>query len=242
MSEFTKNIHYKTKYINNNILTSVPNNINEIRIFLIKSLNDIHSKISMTMKSGASEGFMGYDNAFSRYSTIEGLTLDPSGNHTLDKNDGDGVKNYVGLLDNMNKQDKRINNKTNDMKTQANAIRSKLQILTGYGGGIHRDQVYGGQNYSEITNTNQNQTPLLNTHDDYDNANTLIPFIYDKSVTSTDFYNTSKNKPDPKAKIDAVRDDLNEMLYQQHTLYTIGSITSATFIIAAILLARSSGP
>ena len=245
MSEFTKNIHYKTKYINNNILTSVPNNINEIRIFLIKSLNDIHSKISMTMKSGASEGFMGYDNAFSRYSTIEGLELDASGGHIFGESDGDGVKNYVGLLDNMNKQDKRINNKTNDMKTQANAIRSKLQILTGYDGGIHRDQVYGGQNYSEITKTYKNTskpTPLLNTHDDYDNANTLIPFIYDKSVTSTDFYNTANDKLDPKAKIDAVRDDLNEMLYQQHTLYTIGSITSATFIIAAILLARSSGP
>ena len=57
---------------------------------------------------------------------------------------------------------------------------------------------------------------------------------------ATDFYNTDNDLVDPQAKIDALKEDSEEMLYQQKMLYTIGSLTSATFLITAILLARNS--
>ena len=245
MDEFKTDTAYASKYIDNSLIGKVPKNINEIRIFLINSLKDIHNKISATMKNGASEGFSGYSNdAFRGYSTIEGLTLDASGNHDFDDNDEDGIRRNITLLDEMRKQDNNIDAKTVKMKSNADAIRSKLTKLTGYdvatsihGGTIAVDGDYNdGNKYDAVTGTGA----LLRTHDDYDDNNTLIPFIYDKSSGATDFYKTDSGNLDPKAKIDAIEADLNEMLYQQNTLYTIGSITSATFIITAILLARNS--
>jgi hypothetical protein len=37
---------------------------------------------------------------------------------------------------------------------------------------------------------------------------------------------------------DALQEDINTMLLQQNTLYTIGTLTAATFLVAAILLAK----
>lgn len=37
---------------------------------------------------------------------------------------------------------------------------------------------------------------------------------------------------------DALQEDINTMLLQQNALYTIGTLTAATFLIAAILLAN----
>jgi hypothetical protein len=37
---------------------------------------------------------------------------------------------------------------------------------------------------------------------------------------------------------DARQEDLNELLLQQNSLYTVGTLTAATFLITAIVLAR----
>jgi hypothetical protein len=241
MRKFIDDTAYASKYINNSLIGKVPKNINEIRIPLIKSLNDIHNNISATMKNGASEGFSGYSNdAFRGYSTIEGLELNATGDHRFGDNDGVEIKRNIEILDEMRKQDNNIDAKRDKMKSNADAIRSKLTKLTGYTGDIHEDGKWiPGTDYSNITT---GDAAALKIHDEYDEANTLIPFIYDKSSGATDFYkdDPTGSSPDPKAKIDAIEADLNEMLYQQNTLYTIGSITSATFIITAILLARNS--
>lgn len=234
MKKFKDDVRYKVKYINNALMTSVPQNINEIRIFLIKSLNDIHMKIASVMKSGVSEGF---NTGFREYSTIEGYTVDTAtGNISPDNTLGD---TNLRILDKLRAQNDRINIKKGEMKTEATNIKNKLQTLTGYGGSIHKDSRFiSGTKYKDITK----QDALLRIHDDYDDSNTLIPFIFDDSKTASDYYKRSGNvgKIDPRAKADAVNEDLKEMLYQQKALYTIGSITSATFIITAILLARNN--
>jgi len=239
MKTFSEDDEYKVKYIDNTVLSSVPDTINEIRIFLIKSLTDIHMKISSVMKSGVGEGFKGYDNEFRGYSTIEGYTVDKSGVIISDQTDTPKDAS-LRILDKLKAQHDRINTKTNKMETNADIIRTKLDVLTGYSGTIHNgSDSWGGVNkykYQDITG----DTALLKTHDDYDVNNPMIPFIFDVSG-GTDYYKgKTDGKIDPRAKIDAIDEDLREMLYQQNTLYTIGSITSATFIITAILLARNS--
>jgi hypothetical protein len=151
-------------------------------------------------------------------------------------------------LDKLKAQNIRINAKIVDMSNNADSIRTKLDKLTGYGGTIHSgsDLWTADNKYTVGTDANDTTkvlkyagtiTPLLKTHDDYDEQNNMIPFIFDDSGVTTDYY---KDRTYPKAKIDAIDEDLREMLYQQNTLYTIGSITSATFIITAILLARNN--
>ena len=238
MKTFSEVNEYKVKYIDNTVLSSVPDTINEIRIFLIKSLTDIHMKISSVMKSGVGEGFKGYDNEFRGYSTIEGYTVTNTGIITPDNTLADAS---LRTLDKLEAQNDRINQKTIDMSNNAHSIRSKLGVLTGYGGDIHTGSgSWGGTNtYRTITKGGTNA--LLQTHDDYDDKNPMIPFIFDNTGVATDYYKSNTDgKIDPRAKIDAIDEDLREMLYQQNTLYTIGSITSATFIITAILLARNS--
>ena len=240
MDEFKTNVNYNTKYINNNVLSSVPENINEIRIFLIKSLNNIHMKIASVMKSGVGEGFKGYDNEFRGYSTIEGFSFEDNVPVAGPGDYASAVRDF-GLLDDMKAQNDRINEKTVKMNSNADSIRTKLHKLTGYGGTIHTATDIDTGNYGDYTaTTKDNADAALKIHDEYDDNNTLIPFIFDKS--GTDYYKDreTNGKIDPRAKIDAIDEDLKEMLYQQNTLYTIGSITSATFIITAILLARNS--
>jgi hypothetical protein len=229
MNEFKQKLSYKIKYINNDTLQNVPGNINEIRIFLIKSLRDIHKKIAGAMSSGASEGFKGYDkNVFSGYNTLESMTSN---------NDDEGTKRELRLLDKMRIKNERINAKSTKMVANADKIRGKLNVLTGYQGSIHNNNVVsgGGEMYDEANG-------ILSVHDRYDAANNLIPFMFDTSDKATDYYKGrgADGKPDRKAKIDVIKEDLNEMIYQQNALYTMGSITSATLIIAAILLARNS--
>ena len=93
-------------------------------------------------------------------------------------------------------------------------------------------------NYNEIK-SKVNNISNNNTNDNYDNEFNIIPFMFDTSSAATDFYNT-EGSLDPRAKIDALEEDSKEMLYQQKILYTIGSLTSATFLITAILLARNA--
>jgi hypothetical protein len=50
-----------------------------------------------------------------------------------------------------------------------------------------------------------------------------IPYNYEKPVSSVE---------------DARQEDLNELLLQQNSMYTIGTLTAATFLITAIVLAR----
>ena len=236
MDEFKTNVNYNTKFINNDVLSSVPENINEIRIFLIKSLHNIHMKIASVMKSGVGEGFKGYDKEFRGYSTIEGYTVDDSG---VIKPDNTLADTNLRLLDKLKAQNDRINEKTTEMEMNSDSIRTKLKKLTGYGGTIHtNDTLPSTADYNPITTDDA----ALRIHNDYDKANNLIPFIFDISGTATDYYKkrTVDGKPDSRAKIDAIDEDLKEMLYQQNILYTIGSITSATFIITAILLARNN--
>lgn len=237
MDEFKTNVNYNTKFINNDVLSSVPENINEIRIFLIKSLHNIHMKIASVMKSGVGEGFKGYDNEFRGYSTIEGYTVDDDSG--VIKPDNTLADSNLRILDDLKEQNYRINEKTVDMSNNAHSIRTKLHKLTGYDGTIHTNGKWTpNANYETITDANA----ALKIHDEYDTANNLIPFIFDISGTATDYYKKRDydGKIDPKAKIDAIDEDLKEMLYQQNLLYTIGSITSVTFIITAILLARNN--
>jgi len=241
MDEFKTNVNYNTKFINNDVLSSVPENINEIRIFLIKSLHNIHMDIASVMKSGVCEGFKGYDNEFRGYSTIEGYTVDDSG---VIKPDNTLADSNLRLLDKLKAQNDRINKKTVDMSNNAHSIRTKLTKLTGYDNPNSAVSIHGSAKWTSTSDYDIITKPdaELRIHNDYDKANNLIPFIFDISGTATDYYKkrTVDGKPDSRAKIDAIDEDLKEMLYQQNILYTIGSITSATFIITAILLARNN--
>jgi hypothetical protein len=82
---------------------------------------------------------------------------------------------------------------------------------------------YIKKHYSKTKLLDENE--LYNTNDANKIAfNTYYPLIYD-------------SKPDTTIQ-DAIKNDTNTMILQQNTLYTIGTITAATLLIFAIVLAR----
>ena len=209
-------VRFKNKTINNNTLSSVDPNINDIRLALINSINNIHLEMQQVKTNGV-QGFTGRYEGFSNYSNIEGLTIDTDGNHTGATGD---VKNSLDLVDIIKDRDAAVQAKYDIISANAVEIRKKLNKLTLYDG--------SGNDIWENINAK------------YDSENNIIPFMFDASNGATDFYKTDTDSLDPQAKIDALKEDSEEMLYQQKMLYTIGSLTSATFLITAILLARNS--
>ena len=163
------------------------------------------------------QGFTGRYEGFSNYSNIEGLKINPDGSHE----DATGaVKDRLDLVDIIKDKDAAVQAKYDVISENAQIIRNKLYKLDSHDG--------SGNDIWE------------NINDKYDSKNNIIPFMFDASNGATDFYKTDTDRLDPQAKIDALKEDSEEMLFQQKMLYTIGSLTSATFLITAILLARNS--
>jgi len=211
-------VRFKNKTIDNNTLTDVDPNINDIRLALINSVYNIHLEMQKVKAIGV-QGFTGRYEGFSNYSTIEGLQIDTSGNHT---GATDEVKINLDLVDSIKTKDANVQAKYADISANAVKIRDKLHELTGY-----RDPNSSSGEWKEINKQ-------------YDAENNIIPFMFDASNVATDFYKFDSSGLDPQAKIDALKEDSEEMLHQQKMLYTIGSLTSATFLITAILLARNT--
>ncbi len=65
---------------------------------------------------------------------------------------------------------------------------------------------------------------------------TYTPSVIDGSGNATASLSTI-NTPISTTN-DAVQEDINTMLLQQNTLYTMGVLTATTFLITAILLAK----
>ena len=210
-------VRFKNKTIDNNTLSSVDSNINDIRLALINSINNIHSEMQEVKAHGV-QGFTGRYEGFSNYSTIEGLTIENDGTH---RGATGAVKDRLDLVDIINTKDANVQAKYADISANAVKIREKLHELTNY----------------DITSEIGNWSVI---NEKYDAENNIIPFMFDASNGATDFYKTDPESLDPQAKIDALKEDSEEMLHQQKMLYTIGSLTSATFLITAILLARNT--
>ena len=84
-----------------------------------------------------------------------------------------------------------------------------------------------------------NGVPLRNVSDNYER---LPEAIYDISLNDYNqipsmFKLTDYSKPAVSIS-DAIKEDEREMVIQENMLYTVGSITAATFLIIAIVLAR----
>jgi hypothetical protein len=74
------------------------------------------------------------------------------------------------------------------------------------------------------------------------NYERLPDVIYDVSLNDYNkipsmFKHTDYSKP-AVSIADAIKEDEQEMVIQENMLYTVGSITAATFLIIAIVLAR----
>jgi len=74
------------------------------------------------------------------------------------------------------------------------------------------------------------------------NYERLPEAIYDISLSNYNqipsmFKHTDYSKPAVSIS-DAIKEDEREMVLQENMLYTVGSITAATFLIIAIVLAR----
>jgi hypothetical protein len=81
--------------------------------------------------------------------------------------------------------------------------------------------------------------PLRDVSDNYER---LPQAIYDISLNDYNqipsmFKLTDYSKPAVSIS-DAIKEDEREMVLQENMLYTVGSITAATFLIIAIVLAR----
>lgn len=75
-----------------------------------------------------------------------------------------------------------------------------------------------------------------------DVSNNLPDVIYDTSLNNYNripsmFKPTEYSKP-AVSITDAIQEDEREMVIQENMLYAVGSITAATFLIIAIVLAR----
>ena len=217
MMDMFNDVRFKNKTINNNTLSTVDPDINDIRLALINSINNIHLGMQQVNANGF-QGFTGRYEGFSNYSNIEGLKINTDGTHE----DATGaVKDRLDLVDIIKDKDAAVQAKYDVISENAQKIRNKLHKLTGY--------------------ADENENGIRNSiNDTYDSKNNIIPFMFDASNGATDFYKTDTDSLDPQAKIDALKEDSEEMLFQQKMLYTIGSLTSATFLITAILLARNS--
>ncbi len=84
-----------------------------------------------------------------------------------------------------------------------------------------------------------NGVPLRDVSNNYER---LPDAIYNTSLTDYNqipsiFKATEYSKP-AVSITDAIKEDEKEMVLQENMLYTIGSITAATFLIVAIVLAR----
>lgn len=216
MMDMFNDVRFKNKTINNNTLSTVDPDINDIRLALINSINNIHLGMQQVNANGV-QGFTGRYEGFSNYSNIEGLEIKPDGSHTGATG---AVKDRLDLVDIIKDKDAAVQAKYEVISENAKKIRNKLYELDSHDG--------SGNDIWDNINTK------------YDNENNIIPFMFDASNGATDFYKTDTNSLDPQAKIDALKEDSEEMLFQQKMLYTIGSLTSATFLITAILLARNS--
>ena len=76
----------------------------------------------------------------------------------------------------------------------------------------------------------------LDSRKGYDVYTTYTPSVRDMSGNVTASLSTI-HKPISTTN-DAVQEDINTMLLQQNTLYTMGVLTATTFLITAILLAK----
>ena len=72
MMNMFNDVRFKNKTINNNTLSSVDPDINDIRLALINSINNIHLEMQQVKTNGV-QGFTGRYEGFSNYSNIEGL-------------------------------------------------------------------------------------------------------------------------------------------------------------------------
>lgn len=138
-------------------------------------------------------------------------------------NEGFGTMLVEGLSEAARDTLRKDIDKTAAIMTTFNADRQKLQ-----------------NNIADISsNWDFINTNAETINDEYDARNNIIPFVFDACGNRTDFYRTEHGYKDPQAKVDAVKEDQDEMLRQQNTLYTLGSLTAATFLVTAILLARN---
>lgn len=86
-----------------------------------------------------------------------------------------------------------------------------------------------------LQSMNANNTTFSNNLTTYDNTYTNLSSnrVYQFRAEHTDFNNK------PKSVLETANDDLDELLIQQNNMYIIGTITTATLLITAILLSSS---
>ena len=92
---------------------------------------------------------------------------------------------------------------------------------------------------TKVGDISYNGVPLKHVSDNYEK---LPDAVYNTSLTDYNqipamFKSTDYAKP-AVSITDAIKEDEQEMVLQENMLYTVGSITAATFLIIAIVLAR----
>jgi len=81
--------------------------------------------------------------------------------------------------------------------------------------------------------------PLRDVSNNYERLPDAVhnTFLTDYNQIPAMFKSTDYSKPSVSIT-DAIKEDEREMILQENMLYTVGSITAATFLIVAIVLAR----
>ena len=99
----------------------------------------------------------------------------------------------------------------------------------------------GNQLNSNLSNLKNNINTLASSKYIANDLYTLTPNEFQIGYTT----DTVSDKTTPKINNaplstteDAAKEDINTMLLQQNTLYTMGVLTATTFLITAILLAK----
>ena len=92
---------------------------------------------------------------------------------------------------------------------------------------------------TKIGDISYNGVPLRDVSNNYEK---LPDAVYDASLKDYNqipsmFKSIDYTKP-AVSITDAIKEDEREMVLQENMLYTVGSITAATFLIVAIVLAR----
>ena len=110
-------------------------------------------------------------------------------------------------------------------------IKNNAQIFSGLQNQID-DNYQNTNNLLNNYNTNKNALASPNSGQDiykFNDNNSYIPNKYVISQTSV--------RPDFSIN-DGIKHDLDQLIFQQNSIYILGTITAATLLIAGIFLAR----
>jgi hypothetical protein len=179
----------------------------------------------------SSDMLKGYDYLINNYGTNSSFDTYYCNNEDYKKNNEIIKRNYSGnpAMD----VSMQIPTRTPTMEGVENLSQQNLSKIEDISNNIIRKYIQNqnevNQNYQKtISNINQNMA----SHGTLEQSELNNPPYH--MYISTE---PNSNKPDTDIR-DGVKHDIDVMLLNQNTLYTLGTITAATFLIAAVFMAK----